>query len=102
MSPYRLPDSLLEQLLLEDTPYGDATSFALGLNQHQGVMHCTARYDMVLCGSEEAQRMAELRGLHIVLPARPSGAACSAPAARSCRCKAQRMRCMRCGSRRKR
>ena len=48
MSPYRLPDSLLEQLLLEDTPYGDATSFALGLSQHQGVMHCVARYDMVL------------------------------------------------------
>ena len=78
MSPYRLPDSLLEQLLLEDTPYGDATSFALGLSQHQGVMHCVARYDMVLSGSEEAQRMAELRGLQIMLPARPSGSVLSA------------------------
>lgn len=62
MNPYTLPDSLLETLLLEDTPCGDATTFALGIGEHPGQMVFRARYDMVVCGSEEARRMGELRG----------------------------------------
>ena len=63
MNPYCLPDSLLEQLLHEDSPYGDATSFALGLGAHQGELHFAARQAMTLCASEDAQRMAQMLGL---------------------------------------
>ncbi len=74
MNPYCLPDSLLEQLLHEDSPYGDATSFALGLGAHQGELHFATRQAMTLCASEDAQRMAQMLGLHIDQPARASGA----------------------------
>lgn len=63
MSPYTLPDSTLEALLADDAPQGDATTFALGIGDQAGRMVFRARYDMVLCGSEEARRMGELRGL---------------------------------------
>ncbi|MBS1131955.1 MAG: putative molybdenum utilization protein ModD [Proteobacteria bacterium] len=63
MSPYTLPDSTLEALLADDAPQGDATTFALGIGDQPGRMVFRARYDMVLCGSEEARRMGELRGL---------------------------------------
>ena len=33
MNPYRLPDPLLEHLLADDVPCGDATTFALGLDR---------------------------------------------------------------------
>lgn len=63
MSPYTLPDPALEALLADDTPQGDATSFALDICDRAGRMVFRARHDMVLCGSEEARRMGELRGL---------------------------------------
>jgi molybdenum transport protein len=63
MSPYTLPDPALEALLVDDAPQGDATSFALGIGEKAGRMVFRARHDMVLCGSEEARRMGELRGL---------------------------------------
>ena len=72
MNPYCPPDSLLEQLLHEDSPYGDATSFALGLGAHQGELHFAARQAMTLCASEDAQRMAQMLGLHIDQPAAPA------------------------------
>lgn len=62
-SPYLLPDAYLENLLQEDAPCGDATTFALGIGQQPGRLVFRARYDMVVCGSEEARRMGELRGL---------------------------------------
>jgi molybdenum transport protein len=64
MNPYTVPDSQLETLLHEDAPCGDATTFALGIDECAGHMVFRARYDMVVCGSEEARRMGELRGLH--------------------------------------
>ncbi|WP_153130550.1 ModD protein [Dechloromonas hortensis] len=66
MNPYTLPDRELEALLHDDAPCGDATSFALGIGPQPGRLVFRARYDMVLCGSEEALRMGELRGLHPV------------------------------------
>ncbi len=78
MSPYTLPDSFLESLLDDDTPCGDATSFALGLAAQPGRLLCRARYDMVVCGSEEAIRFGELRGLRAVGPWRASGEALAA------------------------
>jgi molybdenum transport protein len=63
MNPYTLPDPIIEALLRDDTPQGDATTFALGIGEKTGRMVFRARHDMVLCGSEEARRMGELRGL---------------------------------------
>ena len=73
MSPYRLPDALLEALLHEDSPCGDATTFALGIGQQPGRLIFRARQEMVLCGSEEALRMGELRDLHSGGTLRASG-----------------------------
>jgi molybdenum transport protein len=73
MNPYVLADSWLQQLLAEDVPYGDLTSFALELGRQGGQMQFSARYDMVLCGSEEARRLGELQGLTAVDAFRPSG-----------------------------
>jgi molybdenum transport protein len=73
MNPYTLPDSLLENLLHEDAPCGDATTFALGIGERAGHMVFRARYDMTVCGSEEARRMGELRGLRASGAFVPSG-----------------------------
>lgn len=73
MSPYRLPDTALEALLLEDAPCGDATTFALGIGEQPGTLVFRARYPMVVCGSEEAARLGELHGLAVTGPLRPSG-----------------------------
>lgn len=63
MNPYTLPDHELERLLGEDVPAGDATTFTLEIGGQPGQIVFRARYDMVVCGSEEACRMGELRGL---------------------------------------
>ena len=73
MSPYRLPDAFLESLLQDDSPCGDATTFALGIGQQAGQLVFRARQAMVLCGSEEARRMGEMRGLTMIGPMRDSG-----------------------------
>lgn len=73
MSPYTLPDPALEALLADDAPQGDATTFALGIGERAGRMVFRARHDMVLCGSEEARRMGELRGLAASGPVVASG-----------------------------
>lgn len=73
MSPYTLPDPALEALLADDAPQGDATTFALGIGERTGRMVFRARHDMVLCGSEEARRMGELRGLAASGPVVASG-----------------------------
>jgi molybdenum transport protein len=73
MNPYRLPDGFLESLLQEDSPCGDATTFALGIGRQPGRLVFRARHDMVLCGSEEARRLGELRDLLVVGTVRESG-----------------------------
>lgn len=73
MNPYRLPDSDLEVLLHADAPCGDATTQALGIPGLSGRMEFRARHAMCLCGSEEAARMGELRGLQVVGELLPSG-----------------------------
>ena len=73
MNPYVLSDVWLQILLNDDVPYGDLTSFVLELGTMSAVMRFTARYEMVLCGSEEARRLGELQGLSAVELFRPSG-----------------------------
>lgn len=63
MNPYTLPDHELERLLAEDSPAGDATTFALDIGNCFGRIDFRARYAMTVCGSEEARRLGELRGL---------------------------------------
>ena len=63
MNPYTLPDHELERLLGEDVPAGDATTFALDIGQRPGRIVFRARHAMTVCGSEEALRLGELRGL---------------------------------------
>ncbi|QID19498.1 ModD protein [Nitrogeniibacter mangrovi] len=72
MNPYTLPDTELERLLHEDTPQGDATTFALGIGARPARMVFRARDPMTVCGSEEAAAMGRLRGLRVDLHA-PSG-----------------------------
>lgn len=73
MNPYTLPDSLLESLLQDDTPCGDATTHALQIGQRPGRMVFRVRSDMVLCGAEEALRLGQLRGLLAFGTIRSSG-----------------------------
>lgn len=73
MNPYTLTDAALDRLLQEDAPCGDATTFALGIGEQPGRLVFRARYEMVVCGSEEARRMGELRGLRAVGTFVPSG-----------------------------
>lgn len=73
MNPYVLADSWLQQLLSDDVPHGDLTSWVLELGRQNGQMQFSARYAMVLCGSEEARRLGDMHGLSVVGEVRPSG-----------------------------
>nr|WP_265943159.1 hypothetical protein [Dechloromonas sp. A34] len=73
MNPYTLTDATLDHLLQEDGPCGDATTFALGIGEQPGRLVFRARYEMVVCGSEEARRMGELRCLRAAGTFAPSG-----------------------------
>ncbi len=75
MNPYTLPDHKLERLLGEDVPAGDATTFALDIGQRPGRIVFRARHAMTVCGSEEALRLGELRGLSRVGELAASGTA---------------------------
>ena len=72
-SPYTLTDIELDALLADDAPWGDATSWGLGISTHPGRMLFRARHAQVVCGSEEAARMGVLRGLEINGEVVPSG-----------------------------
>ncbi len=65
-----LSDAALSQLLLDDAPYGDMTTQALGLNGTQGHLTFAASQPMTVCGVEEAQRLFELAGAtaHVQAP----------------------------------
>lgn len=52
-----IPDSYLEQILAEDVPSIDLTTYALGIGGAQGVMEYYSRDEAVLCGTEEAARI---------------------------------------------
>ncbi len=73
MSPYTFPDPLLEQLLQDDSPYGDATSWGLGIGELPGRIEFRARHAQTACCTEEAARMGALRGLSLDGAIVPSG-----------------------------
>ncbi|WP_153110721.1 ModD protein [Propionivibrio limicola] len=63
MNPYTFPDNLLNELLGDDSPYGDATTWGLGIGDAPGRLVFRARHAQVACCTEEAVRMGALRGL---------------------------------------
>lgn len=65
MSPFTLPDSVLEQLMQDDSPFGDATSWGLGIGEEPGRIIFRAKHAQTVCCTEEAARMAVLRGLSV-------------------------------------
>lgn len=73
MNPFTFSDLLLEQLLQDDAPWGDATTWGLGIGEVRGRMEFRVRHAQVACCTEEAARMAQLRGLSLEGPVLPSG-----------------------------
>jgi molybdenum transport protein len=70
----------LEQLVADDTPYGDLTTYSLGIDANPGQMEFLARGSMIVAEAESAAGILELAGCHVKL-ATASGAAL-APGAR--------------------
>lgn len=63
MSPFTFTDNLLENLLQDDSPYGDATTWGLGIGDKPGRIAFRARHAQIACCTEEAARMGALRNL---------------------------------------
>jgi molybdenum transport protein len=60
-----IPDSVLEQYLLEDAPYGDLTTRLLAIEQLPASMVFQARHETVLSSTEEAARLLHKLGCQI-------------------------------------
>jgi molybdenum transport protein len=65
-------DEEIDRLISEDIPYGDLTTWVLGIGQEPGVMQVFSREEAMLCGTEEAERILRKLGLE-VLHSLPSG-----------------------------
>jgi len=65
-------DCLIEKLLMEDVPYGDVTTEALGITEKQGIMEFGSRFDCVVAGVAEAEALLKKLGADVVVKA-PSG-----------------------------
>lgn len=57
-----LSDTAIAQLIEEDVPYFDLTTFGLGLSKQAGAIEFYARHPMVICATEEATRVFEQCG----------------------------------------
>ncbi len=64
----------LEQLVADDTPYGDLTTYVLGIDAIPGRMEFLARGAMIVAEAESAAAILEIAGCHVKL-ATASGAA---------------------------
>jgi molybdenum transport protein len=72
-----VPDEELRRWLAEDVPYGDLTTYALGLGNRRGRIRFEARQAMVAACSEEAGRIMEMAGAEVTACV-PSGTALQA------------------------
>ena len=52
-----IPDNVIDNLIAEDVPYFDLTTWGLGFGNAYGIIEYFTREDMVLCGSEEVERI---------------------------------------------
>ncbi len=57
-----IDDNELSRILIDDCPYSDPTTEGLGISGKPAKAILTARYDMIVCGVEEAARMFEISG----------------------------------------
>jgi molybdenum transport protein len=57
----------LEELVADDTPYGDLTTYSLGIDHLPGQMEFLARGNMVVAEAESAAAMLEIAGCHVKL-----------------------------------
>lgn len=62
----RLADAFLDQLLFEDAPHGDLTTFSLAIGDRPGRMRFSARVPQVVCCVEEGVRLIERAGARAV------------------------------------
>lgn len=69
---HRIADHHLDALLAQDIPYGDLTTETLGITTRNGRVRFLARNDMIVCGTEEADRIFQLAGA-MPLKHAPSG-----------------------------
>lgn len=65
MSGPRFARNELERLLAEDTPYGDLTCDALGIDRQPAVMRFAARADMIVAGLDVAVGLIEVAGAEV-------------------------------------
>lgn len=67
-----IPDQTLDQLIAEDVPYLDLTTWAMGIGRQKGSISYFSREEALLCSTEEAVRIFEK--FHITVEkALPSG-----------------------------
>ena len=69
---YRLPDGDIERFIDEDVPYGDLTTFLLGIGRQPGEIVFATRDETTICCTEEAARVLEKCGATITACS-PSG-----------------------------
>jgi molybdenum transport protein len=61
-----IPDSDIDRFIEEDVPYGDLTTCVLGISNAAGQIVFTSREETTICCTEEAGRIFEKFGAHIV------------------------------------
>jgi molybdenum transport protein len=59
----QIPEDVIERIIREDVPSLDLTTWTLGLGGQPGVLRCTSREDIVVCGTEEAARIGARLGV---------------------------------------
>ncbi|MBW4080904.1 ModD protein [Paenibacillus sp. S150] len=67
-----LSDETIDNIIREDLPYGDLTTWTLGIRQERGFMQYFSRQEAVLCGTEEASRILAKMGVQVT-SSLPSG-----------------------------
>lgn len=70
--PVYVSDAEIDRIIAEDVPYIDLTTFVLGIGGASGAMEYYTREACVLCGTEEAARVATRLGCTVAW-SRPSG-----------------------------
>lgn len=61
-----LSDAAIAQLIEEDVPYFDLTTFGLGIGKQPGEIEFYSRHPMVVCATEEAARVFEQCGAKVL------------------------------------
>lgn len=61
-----LAQAEVDRLLVEDVPFGDLTTAALGIGTRRGRMTFAARGEMVVCCVEEAEGLLQRQGANVV------------------------------------